>query len=222
VGGDSTGRRLPSRRGNANGLDREVNLVVADRSSREPQRGPDLEGDLLVRCRRDPSAFADFYDRTHTTVLRFFLVRTACAATSADLCSETFAGALAGFHRFDPAKGTGRGWLAGIARHVFQQYLRDEAIADRARNRMGITWTADDFVEDLDRINQLVDFRPMVMRVTAALQSLSEPIREAVLLRIVDQLPYDEIANKLGCTVGTARVRVCRGLDQLEWYLEAE
>jgi DNA-directed RNA polymerase specialized sigma24 family protein len=46
-------------------------------------------------------------------------------------------------------------------------------------------------------------------------------MRKAVLLRVIEQLPYDEIAERLGCTAGNARVRVCRGLDRLEAYLEA-
>jgi RNA polymerase sigma-70 factor (ECF subfamily) len=174
----------------------------------------------LVRSRLDPGAFGPFYDRTHAMVLRYFMLRTACAATSADLCSETFAGALEGLHRFDPAKGTGRGWLIGIARHVLQQYLRREEVSTRARRRMGIRFP-EAFHLDLDRIDALVDFQPIAADLGAAIHSLPEGMRKAVLLRVVEELPYDEIAERLGCTAGSARVRVCRGLDRLEAHLEA-
>ena len=173
-----------------------------------------------MRSRLDPGAFGLFYDRTHAMVLRYFLLRTADAATSADLSSETFAGALEGLHRFDPEKGTGRGWLTGIARHVLQQYLRREEVSTRARRRLGIRFPEAVHL-DLDRIDALVDFRPLVAGLGAAIHSLPEGMRDAVLLRVVEQLPYDEIAARLGCTAGNARVRVCRGLDRLEAYLEA-
>ena len=175
---------------------------------------------LLARSARDPEAFGVFYDRTHASVLRYLVLRTGSAATSADLCSETFAAALEGLHRFDPAKGSGRGWLIGIARHVLQQYLRREEVSTRARRRMGIRFPEAVHL-DLDRIDALVDFRAVAAGLGEAIHSLPDGMREAVLLRVVDELPYDEIALRLGCTAGSARVRVCRGLDRLEAYLEA-
>jgi RNA polymerase sigma factor (sigma-70 family) len=191
-----------------------VNRVVADRPPSDP------EGDLLLRARRDPGAFGQFYDRSHAWILRYFMLRTADAATSADLASETFAAALEGVHRFDPDKGTGRAWLAGIARHVLQQYLRREEVSTRARRRLGIRFP-EAFHLDLDRIDDLIDLREVAADLGDAIHSLPEGMRKAVLLRVVEQLPYDEIAVRLGCSAGSARVRVCRGLDRLEAYLEA-
>jgi DNA-directed RNA polymerase specialized sigma24 family protein len=44
-------------------------------------------------------------------------------------------------------------------------------------------------------------------------------MREAVFLRVVRELPYDEVAAALGCSAGSARVRVSRGLDRLSQLL---
>ena len=202
-----------------------MNRVVGDRPQREPSQGVepvqvDPEGELLERARLDPESFGRFYDRTNATVLRYFVLRTGSAATSADLTSETFAGALEGLHRFDPAKGTGRGWLTGIARHVLQQYLRREEVSTRARRKLGIRFPEAVHL-DLDRIDALVDLRARAADLGEAIHSLPEGMRDAVLLRVVEELPYDEIAVRLGCTAGSARVRVCRGLDRLEAFLEA-
>jgi len=195
-----------------------MNLLVAARSSRDHKPQADPEGVLLLRSRRDPEAFGEFYDLTNLMVLRFFHSRTACPATAADLCAETLAGALEGVRRFDPAKGTGRGWLMGIARNVLYQYLRREEVSRRARDRLCIRFSGHEVI-DLDRIDALVDFRPHVAKLTAALDALPEPTRVAVILRIVEELPYEEIADRLGTTAGNARVRVCRGLDRLERLL---
>ena len=62
--------------------------------------------------------------------------------------------------------------------------------------------------EDVERIDALVDFAPLQVAVTAALADLSPGLREAVVLRIGDDLSYEEVARRLGCTVGAARVRV--------------
>jgi len=47
------------------------------------------------------------------------------------------------------------------------------------------------------------------------LDALPETQREAVRLRVVDQLEYDEVAVALGTSTAAARVRVHRGLATL-------
>jgi RNA polymerase sigma-70 factor (ECF subfamily) len=56
----------------------------------------------------------------------------------------------------------------------------------------------------------------------SGLDELSPKLREAVRLRVGEDLPYDEVAERLGCTVLAARTRVSRGLDQLLSHLEGE
>jgi len=58
---------------------------------------------LLLAARRDAEAFAEFY-RRHARPLAGYLVRrTGDAEAAADLLAETFASALTGLDRFDPA-----------------------------------------------------------------------------------------------------------------------
>lgn len=52
-------------------------------------------------------------------------------------------------------------------------------------------------------------------RVQRALLQLPEDYREAVVLRFVEDLPYDEIARIQGVAVGTAKSRVFRAKEQL-------
>jgi len=49
---------------------------------------------------------------------------------------------------------------------------------------------------------------------------MSPRVAAAVALRIAEDLPYHEVARRLGCSEGAARVRVTRGLDQLAQLLE--
>jgi RNA polymerase sigma-70 factor (ECF subfamily) len=53
-------------------------------------------------------------------------------------------------------------------------------------------------------------------RATDAVSVLSPEQRDAVQLRVVDEMSYDEVASRLGCTPGAARTRVSRGLRHLE------
>jgi RNA polymerase sigma-70 factor, ECF subfamily len=55
--------------------------------------------------------------------------------------------------------------------------------------------------------------------VARALLQLSPKLRTVVALRYVDEMPYDQIAEVLECSIGTVSSRLARGLAQLEQIL---
>lgn len=54
-----------------------------------------------------------------------------------------------------------------------------------------------------------------------ALDSLPGNLRETMLLRHVDDMPYEQIAQKLDCKVGTVKSRLSRGREMLRVQLAA-
>ncbi len=65
-----------------------------------------------------------------------------------------------------------------------------------------------------------VAYEEMRQRVEAAMAALPESYRQAVLLRNVKQLDYDEIAAILHCAVGTVKSRINRGRELLRQALD--
>jgi RNA polymerase sigma-70 factor (ECF subfamily) len=59
-------------------------------------------------------------------------------------------------------------------------------------------------------------------RVSRGLARLPQVFREAVVLRDLEGLSYEEIAEVLGVRVGTVRSRIARGREQLRLLLERE
>ncbi|HEX6899602.1 MAG TPA: sigma-70 family RNA polymerase sigma factor [Thermoanaerobaculia bacterium] len=59
-------------------------------------------------------------------------------------------------------------------------------------------------------------------RVMEGLARIPQVFREAVVLRDLEGLSYEEIAEVLGVRVGTVRSRIARGRDQLRSLLERE
>ncbi|HBL28284.1 MAG TPA: RNA polymerase subunit sigma-24 [Acidobacteria bacterium] len=57
-------------------------------------------------------------------------------------------------------------------------------------------------------------------RVAEGLARLPSAFREAVVLRDIEGLSYEEIAEVLGVRIGTVRSRIARGRDQLRALLE--
>ena len=54
-----------------------------------------------------------------------------------------------------------------------------------------------------------------------ALNGLPDNLRETMLLRHVNDMPYELIAQKLDCKVGTVKSRLSRGREMLRDYLSA-
>ena len=84
-------------------------------------------------------------------------------------------------------------------------------VEDRARRRLGVVLEPP-VVEDVDERLDAVALRAELARALAALPAET---REAVLLRVVEQLDYAELAARLGCSAQAARLRVSRGLRAL-------
>lgn len=164
-------------------------------------------------------AFGVLYDRHVNDLLRFFLRRTGCAQTAADLTSETFAAALLASRRFVDRGKPGRAWLFTIANRQMNRYIRREVVDSKARKKLGME-RIESTTEDLERIERLVDFEPVRDVIDDAVKALPASQLEAIQLRIGRALPYREVAEELGCSEGAARVRVSRGLQTLARHTE--
>lgn len=168
----------------------------------------------LLRATHDPDAFARFYDRHSADILRYFCRRTTSVEWAADLTAETFAEAFLSAPGYREDRGPAAGWLFGIARHVLASSLRRHRVETRARRRLGMEPIAVTDVA-LERVEQLVDLAAVRATLDAALAELSPRLRDAVQLRVGEGLPFDAVAQRLGCSVSAARVRVTRGMQQL-------
>ena len=169
---------------------------------------------LLVRAKADPEAFGELYDRCAPELKAWFLRRTGSPHLALELTAETFAQALAGVRRFDPAIGSGWAWLFGIATHQFVGLLRHGEVDRRFRQRLAIV-TPTAALDEIDRVIDVVDAQRLLPHLRVAMAELSDGVREAVELRVGHDLTYAEVAARLGVTEGSARVRVRRGLQQL-------
>jgi len=169
---------------------------------------------LIERARSDPSAFRVLYDRHVGRIHGFHLRRTGDPDAAHDLTAETFAQAWISRGRFrDEAGGSAAPWLFGIARHVLLVSVRRARLERRACERLGV-------LEMLDRpAATAVPEERWLDGLDEALADLPPAQREALVLRIVDDLGYDEVADHLATSEDVARARVSRGLTTLRTTL---
>ena len=184
------------------------------------QEGEPNDLELLSRARDDPESFGVFYDRHVTAVLAYCVRRTGCAETAADLTAEVFAAAYAGRRRFRDTGAPAEAWLFGIARRQIGTFARRQRVSDRYRRRFGFH-ALEVTPDESQRIVDLMAIAPLRQALADAIDELSSSQAHALHLRIVDELPYGEVAARLGCSEGAARVRVSRALTKLSGLLEA-
>ena len=171
------------------------------------------DAELIREARRDPDALAELY-RRHAERLHSWLQAQVSPQIACELTAETFAQAALSLRRFqDPGGGSASPWLFGIAKNLLRRDYESERVDRKARRRLGIPELAHDLnlarVEERDRAERM---RPSLV---AALATLPPGQRRALELRVIQELPYDEVASSLSCSEGAARIRVTRALGSL-------
>jgi RNA polymerase sigma-70 factor (ECF subfamily) len=169
---------------------------------------------LMAAARTDPDAFRELYDRYAARVHGYFVRRTRDEAAALDLTAETFAQAWLVRARFrDEAAGSAAPWLFGIARNALLMSVRRGAIERRAAERLGL-------MDRLDHPPATAQPDPTWAHgADELLETLPESLREAVRLRVIEDLDYQRVADALGTSPSAARVRVHRGLEALRHRL---
>lgn len=164
-----------------------------------------VEGDAFVRA----------YETYSRPILVFFIRRVFEAESAMGLTAETFAQAFVARRRFrGKSKPELEAWLFAIARAQLSHYMRRGQAERRAMRRLGIERPA--LVdEDIERLERLAGTEQLRTLVAESLAELDERQREALRLRVVDDVAYSDIAARLGISEQTARARVSRALRAL-------
>lgn len=176
--------------------------------------------DALRQSARDPERFGEVYEAHAEAILVFLARRTWDPDVAMELTAETFAQAFSSRRRF---KGEGDDdvarWLHGIARHVLSHVIRRGRIEARALRKLGVDVPALE-EDDVARIVELAGLSELRGTVARSFDELPADHREAVRLRVLEELPYEDVASRLLVSEQTARARVSRGLRRLALVLD--
>jgi DNA-directed RNA polymerase specialized sigma24 family protein len=170
---------------------------------------PRTDAELLRAARSDADAYGELYRRYRERIFGYFLRRTADEHSALELTAETFSRAWVTRERFaDERDGSAAPWLFGIARNVLLMSVRRGELERRVAVKLGVSARLDldggvePGPEWTDGADELLNSLPLSQR-------------DALRLRIVHELEYDQVAAELGTSPATARVRVHRGLAAL-------
>jgi RNA polymerase sigma-70 factor (ECF subfamily) len=180
----------------------------------------DTDLELVERHRYgDQAAFEQIYRLHAEMVFNLALRMTGDAEEAADVSQETFLRVHRYCGRFR-GRSSLKTWIYRVAVNCC-----------RSRFRRNQTWRTRILSGSLERVEQVPDVRrgpedhtlarDCGEAVSQALSRLPEPFREAVVLRDLEGLSYEEIARVVGIRIGTVRSRIARGRDRLRILLES-
>ncbi len=195
-----------------------VSWKVLDLAQTSMSRSDDDLHLVEAHRRGDPAAFDEIFVRYQSMVFNLALRMSGSREVAADLTQDVFMRVYRHLGRFR-GQSSLKTWIYRVALNCCR--------SRRARRRP--------IIQELPEAEALVELqersatperaalaRDAGRQVARALAKLPSPFREAVVLRDIEDLSYQEIAEILGVRIGTVRSRIARGRDKLRGIVEAE
>ena len=155
--------------------------------------------------------FVAQYHQIKNKVFTYLMYRVSFnKETAEDLLMDIILKAYENLDKFDPKKGSFKGWVFAIARNELVNY-----------------WRGNQVTVSLDRINEYEEYAYSKYmadeeasqnmenkKVWHILEFMSEGDKEIILLRFMDELNYEEIAHVTGKEQGAVRTQLSRAMEK--------
>lgn len=168
----------------------------------------------------DPSAWAQLVHRHSTRLFHLFYRFTGSRQEAEDLTQDVFLRVFQALKSYRPAEGSFKTWVTSVGRNLLTDHYR-KGRWDRQTSSLDADGpvtserpSTGPSPEGVARRHELGE------RIGQALRSLRPELREAVILRDLQELEYREIQQILGVPEGTVKSRINRGRIELARTLE--
>jgi RNA polymerase sigma-70 factor, ECF subfamily len=196
-------------------------------AERRPE-APEIDWPALVRrcLDGDPGAWTELVVAQQRRIYALCYRFTASSHDAEDLSQDVFIKLYGNLGSFDPAKGSFNTWITTLTRNLLVDHYR-RGRQQRVTDSMDAAWEQGN---DAPRGEPIVDQRTTPFQhavrnqlehmVQCALAKVSPELREAVILRDLQDMDYKEIAEVLSIPQGTVKSRISRGRAELARLLE--
>jgi len=177
--------------------------------SRVPPPDPDL--DIVRLAQRRPTrrvAMGILYERFRERVFNVSLRIVGNRDEASDVLQDVFVLLFRKIHRFR-ATAVFASWVYRITVNVSLDHLRRRRRLPTSTTVTAILDSAQEHGE-LTRPEHGAAIRDLEDHVQEALRTLSDRLRIVIVLRYLEGLPYADIAEILGCSLGTVKSRLNR------------
>jgi RNA polymerase sigma-70 factor (ECF subfamily) len=182
---------------------------------------------LIDRCmRNDVAAFDEVVGRYKNKVYSYIARMVGSDQDAEDLTQEVFIRMYTSLGSFRSQSSLNT-WLFRIASNLCIDHYR------RAKKHQNVAYSLDEPIDSDDSVqtrevpdvayepHRVLEAGEMSVQIELALGQLPEKLRAVVLLHDVEGLQYDEIAQVVGCPLGTVKSRLFNARMQLRERLNA-
>jgi RNA polymerase sigma-70 factor (ECF subfamily) len=185
-------------------------------------------GVLIRRCiSGDAGAWEEIVQRYHRRIYSVCYRFAGDAENAQDLTQEVFIKMYRTLNTYDSGKGAFMTWVTTITRNLLVDHFR-KSKGDRITDSLDSVPSEHEDSQPLSEQiadggvapDRAVERRETGEMVHLALQKLSPELREAVILRDLQDMDYREIATALRVPEGTVKSRINRGRAELARLLQ--
>jgi RNA polymerase sigma-70 factor (ECF subfamily) len=183
---------------------------------------------LVRQCMAgDSQAWQQLVVSQHRRIYAICYRFTGSGNDAEDLTQEVFLKLYKNLASFDTQKGSFQTWITTLARNLLVDHFRRTRL-ERASESLDASFDGEEDGPTMS--DKLADPRPsqeqhvagleLKVRVQNALKQLSPELREAVILRDLEDMDYKEISQVLRIPEGTVKSRISRGRGELARLLQ--
>ena len=200
----------------------------AARFARGEVRPLEIDWSQIVRLCMDgdSGAWAQLVREHHRRVYGLCYRFTGSPADAEDLTQDVFLKIYSNLASFDTTRGSLQVWITTMKRNLLVDNFR-RTKNQRATGSLDDGWDQTEELKPIDRLvsrgpspHEMAAHKELEKMVQAALAHVSVELREAVILRDLQDMDYKEIAQVLGIPEGTVKSRISRGRAELARLLE--
>jgi RNA polymerase sigma-70 factor (ECF subfamily) len=182
---------------------------------------------IVRRCLDgDSSAWAELVRAQHRRVYGLCYRFTGNPTDAEDLTQDVFLKIYSNLASFDTGRGSLHVWIAAMTRNLLVDNFRRTKNL-RSTSSLDDGWESAEELKPIDRLtarsvspHESAAKKELAKMVQDALARVSVELREAVILRDLQDLDYKEIACVLDIPEGTVKSRISRGRAELARLLE--
>src|SRR6266568_2993145 len=174
----------------------------------------------------DSGAWVELVKTHHRRVYGLCYRFTGNTADAEDLTQDVFLKIYSNLASFDTGRGSLQVWITTMTRNLLVDNFRRTKNL-RATGSLDEGWDVTDELRPVDRLmaggpsqHESAAQKELAKMVQNALARVSVELREAVILRDLQDMDYKEIAQVLGIPEGTVKSRISRGRAELARLLE--
>lgn len=179
----------------------------------------DVDAELVARVQNgDKKAFDLLVLKYQRKIMRLLSRMIRDPAETEDVAQEAFIKAYRALPQFrgDSAFYT---WLYRIAINTARNWLatnkRRPSSSSSIENEEGETFDETENLTDHSTPESELASREIAQTVNKAIEDLPEELRNAIVMREIDGMSYEDIAQSMNCPIGTVRSRIFRAREAI-------